>query len=196
MPGVYDLEDCELVGFIVGVVEKGSIINGKNIKVGDAILGLPSKGLHTNGYSLVRRIFSIERSELDIVYPELGRTLGEELLETHRCYYNVLKPILHLIKGMAHITGGGIIDNVPRILPDNTAARFHSRSWDTLPIFSLIQELGNVDSYEMFHVFNMGLGMTVVCTRSAVDKIIKEVPEAMLVGEVIEQQGEDRVVII
>ncbi|UCC90641.1 MAG: phosphoribosylformylglycinamidine cyclo-ligase, partial [Dehalococcoidia bacterium] len=135
MPGLYAGEDYDLVGFIIGVVEKKKIIMGKTIMVGDTIIGLPSSGLHTNGYSLVRKIFGQTRQALNKYYPELGRTLGEDLLEPHRCYYNQLKPLLPLIKGMAHITGGGLIDNVPRVLPQGLMAQFRSQAWTVPPIF-------------------------------------------------------------
>ncbi len=156
MPGLYGGEDYDLVGFIIGAVEKKGIIKGDAIASGDAIIGLPSSGLHTNGYTLVRRIFGV--AQLKKRYPELGRTLGEELLEPHRSYYHQLKPVLPLVKGMAHITGGGLMDNVPRILPQGLTAQFRSQSWTVPPIFQLIQQRGNVDQQEMYHVFNMGNG--------------------------------------
>jgi phosphoribosylformylglycinamidine cyclo-ligase len=195
MPSVYAGEDYDLVGFVVGVVEKKKIITGENIIAGDSLIGLPSSGLHTNGYSLVRKIFGETRATLDTNYPELGRPLGEELLEPHRCYYNQLKPLLTYIKGMAHITGGGLIDNVPRILPDGMAARFDSRTWTTPPIFRLIQQRGNVDRDEMYRVFNMGLGMVVVCSPGGTRKFTEALPEAEVVGEVVKQSGEVRTII-
>jgi phosphoribosylformylglycinamidine cyclo-ligase len=195
MPGIYNSGDYELVGFIVGVVEKRAIIDGKLIQVGDTILGLPSSGLHTNGYSLVRQIFSVDRSALEVVYPELGRTLGEELLEPHRCYYSTLKPVLHLIKGIAHITGGGLLDNVPRVLPSGLAARFQAGSWTIPPIFSLIQQRGDIDKLEMCHVFNMGVGIAIICSPQDVDQFTRLIPEAQVIGKVGKQQGEERVTI-
>lgn len=195
MPGLYATpEDYDLVGFIIGVVEKEKIITGNAIAVGDAIIGLPSSGLHTNGYSLVRKIFGETRESLDTYYPELGRTLGEELLEPHRCYYQQLKPLLPLIKGMAHITGGGLIGNVPRVLPEGMTAQFRRNTWITPPVFKLIQERGNVDEKEMYRVFNMGIGMAVICSPENVDQLTKALPEAKLVGEVVKQE-EARVVI-
>ncbi len=195
MPGVYAEEDYDLVGFIIGVVEKEKIIQGKKIAVGDTIIGLPSSGLHTNGYSLVRKIFGVEQSVLNSYYPELGRTLGEELLEPHRCYYHQLKPLLSLIKGMAHITGGGLIDNVPRILPPGLAAKFDSRAWAVPPIFRLIQQRGNMVQGEMYHVFNMGIGMAIICSPGDTDQLTQALPEAKVIGEVVEQRGKARVVI-
>jgi len=193
MPGLYAGEDYDLVGFIIGVVEKEKIVMGKNISVGDTVIGLPSSGLHTNGYSLVRKLFGV--NQLENYYPELARTLGEELLEPHRCYYHQLKPLLPLIKGMAHITGGGLIDNVPRVLPQGMAAQLRRRAWTIPPIFQLIQKQGNVARNEMFHVFNMGIGMVIICSPDNVDQLTGQLPEAKVIGKVVEQKGKARVVI-
>ncbi len=195
MPGLYATpEDYDLVGFIIGVVEKNKVIQGKSIVAGDVIMGLPSSGLHTNGYSLVRKVFGETKSALGTRYPELGRTLGEALMEPHRCYLNQLKPLLPFIKGMAHITGGGLIDNVPRVLPEGLAAEFDSQAWSVPPIFNLIQKRGNVARNEMYHVFNMGIGMAVICSPDNVAQFTKALPEARVIGEVIKQK-EARVVI-
>jgi len=193
MPGLYSGEDYDLVGFIIGVVEKDKIIRGRDIKAGDAVVGLPSSGLHTNGYSLVRKIFGIEQMNKN--YPELGRTLGEELLEPHRCYFNQLKPLLSLIKGMAHITGGGLVDNIPRALPEGLAVRLDEKSWAVPPIFELIQDKGNVDRVEMFRVFNMGIGMALICAPDNVSGLIGQLSGARAIGEVVEQAGKERVLI-
>ena len=196
MPGLYATpEDYDLVGFIIGAVEKDKIIRGETITAGDAVIGLPSSGLHTNGYSLVRKIFGETRADLDTHYPELGRTLGEELLEPHRCYYNQLKSLLPIIKGMAHITGGGLIDNVPRVLPEGLTARLNNQAWTVPPIFHLIQQRGNVDQQEMYRVFNMGIGMVVICSPSDVSQITQTLPEAKVIGEVVKQKGKTRAVI-
>jgi len=195
MPGIYSEGEYDLVGFIVGVVERKGIIDGKAIKKGDAIIGLPSNGLHTNGYSLVRKIFSTEPLKLNVSYTELGRTLGEELLEPHRCYYPMLKPSISIIKGIAHITGGGIIGNLPRILPNGLAARLKARSWPVPPIFSLIQREGNVEDEEMYRVFNMGIGVVLVCNPGDATKLTKTMPEARLIGEVIAQKVGEKVII-
>jgi len=192
---VYHGDDFDLAGFIVGVVEKDRIIKGESITAGDVVLGLPSNGLHTNGYSLARKIFGESRKALEKQYDELGRTVGEALLEPHICYNNQLKPLLTHIKGMAHITGGGLIDNVPRTLPDGLGVRFDSTKWDVPPIFPLIQRIGNVDRDEMYHIFNMGVGMVVICAPESVDKFTSDIPEVKIVGEVQKQAGEKRVVI-
>jgi len=195
MPGLYAGGDYDLVGFVIGVVEKEKIIKGESITAGDAIIGLPSAGLHTNGYSLARKIFGDTPSALNTHYPELGCTVGEALLEPHRCYYNQLKPLLPLIKGMAHITGGGLIDNVPRVLPQGLAAKFDSRKWTVPPIFQLIQQRGDVAQSEMYHVFNMGIGMAVMCSPENADQFTRALPEAKVIGGVVKQAGKARVVI-
>ena len=195
MPGLYTGKDYDLAGFIIGVVEKEKIIMGKTIVAGDAIIGLPSSGLHTNGYSLVRKIFGETKSALDTYYPELGRTLGETLLEPHRCYYHQLKPLLPIIKGLAHITGGGLEGNVPRVLPQGVTARFNSQTWTIPPIFQLIQRQGNVARNEMYRVFNMGIGMVVICSPDKVSQFTKQLSEAKVIGEVVKQKGKTRVVI-
>jgi len=197
MPGIYSEMNYDLVGFIVGVVEKKNIIGGSSIVPDDVILGLPSSGLHTNGYSLVRRVFSIDAnpSRLNEFYPELGKSLGEELLQVHRCYYPQLKPALPLIKGIAHITGGGFVGNIPRILPQDLAAHLHNDSWDILPIFKFIQENGNIKEAEMYQVFNMGIGMTLVCSPQQVANIVSILPQARTVGKIIKRESEERVII-
>ena len=195
MPDIYSGDDFDLAGFVVGVVEKDKIITGKTIAAGDTIIGMPSNGLHTNGYTLARKVFGDSRAALQKHYPELGRTLGEALLEPHTCYYKQLKPLLPRIKGIAHITGGGLIDNVPRVLPESLAAKFNSQAWSVPPIFNLIQKRGDVDRDEMYHVFNMGIGMVIICSTDKVGRLTKALPEAKVIGEVIKQKGEARVVI-
>lgn len=195
MPGLYAVSDYDLAGFIVGVVEKDRIIRGDAIASGDVIIGLPSSGLHTNGYSLARKVFGDTRKELEVYSPELGKTLGEALLEPHRCYFRQLKPLLPLIHGMAHITGGGLIDNVPRVLPDGLAARFDSASWEIPSIFRLIEKQGGVNRSEMYRVFNMGIGMAVITASENAGKIIQAVPEAKAIGGIVPAAGEARVII-
>jgi len=197
MPGIYSERGYDLVGFIVGVVEKKNIIDGSSIVPDDVILGLPSSGLHTNGYSLVRRVFGIDAnpSSLNKFYPRLGKSLGEELLQPHRCYYPQLKPALPLIKGIAHITGGGFAGNIPRILPQDFAAHLHKDSWDILPIFKLIQENGDIKEVEMYQVFNMGIGLTIVCSPQQVAKIVSILPQAKVIGKIIKREDEERVLI-
>ena len=197
MPGIYSQGSYDLVGFIVGVVERKNIIDGSSIVPGDIILGLPSSGLHTNGYSLVRKVFGIDDNPhcLQTFYPQLGKTLGEELLQPHHCYYPQLKPFLPLIKGLAHITGGGFVGNIPRILPEGLAAHIHKTSWDVLPIFKLIQEKGNVETAEMYQVFNMGIGMIAVCSSEEVGKLTTALPQAKIIGEIVKAKEGKRIII-
>jgi phosphoribosylformylglycinamidine cyclo-ligase len=227
MPDIYARGDFDLVGFIVGVVERGQIIDGSTIGAGDVLLGLPSSGLHTNGYSLVRKVFGVglggdleeERARLNRTYPSLEGTLGEALLASHRCYYNVVGAIRagaervgaervgaileSPLRGIAHITGGGIPGNLPRILPEGPsagsgqrlAARLRRGSWPVQPIFRLIQERGKVAEDEMYRTFNMGLGMILACAAQDVEAVRAQAPEALVVGEVIAQKGEQRAII-
>ncbi|MCL4367600.1 MAG: phosphoribosylformylglycinamidine cyclo-ligase [Actinobacteria bacterium] len=199
MPGFYSPGEYDIAGSIVGVVERSHIIDGSGIAPGDAVLGLPSSGLHTNGYSLVRRVFGLygpdARDKLDRYYVELGRTLGEELLEPHRCYLNSLRPLLPLLKGLAHITGGGLPGNVVRILPSDVRIRFHTSRWKIPPIFHLIQHEGQVEEAEMFRVFNMGIGIVLVCAAQDMAEIQRALPEARSIGEVLSRQDADPVVI-
>ena len=191
LPGIYPEDGFDLAGFAVGVVERDAVLDGSSIAQGDVLLAIPSNGLHTNGYSLARRVFRVEEdpSVLGRHHDELGTTLGEALLEPHRCYYPMLEPVLSLIKGMAHITGGGLPENVPRILPEGLGARFDVSAWDVPPIFDLIREAGRVETDEMFRVFNMGVGMVLACDPSQVDEARRLLPEARVVGEVVEGDG-------
>jgi phosphoribosylformylglycinamidine cyclo-ligase len=197
MPGIYPQGNYDLVGFVVGVVEKKNMLDSSSIAPDDVILGLSSSGLHTNGYSLARKVFGIDANPscLNRFYPELGKSLGEELLQVHRCYYPQLKPALPLIKGIAHITGGGFVGNIPRILPEGVAAHIKKRSWDILPIFKLIQKTGNIKEAEMYQVFNMGIGMTIVCPPQQVAKIVSILPQAKVIGKITKKEDEERVII-
>ncbi len=197
MPGMYHEDDYDLAGFIVGVVEKDAILTGTNISEGDTLLGLPSSGLHTNGYSLVRGVFAIEKdaAPLNVYYEELGRTLGEELLVPHHCYFRQLENCLAHIKGLAHITGGGIPGNLPRVLPDGLGARVKKNVLAVPPVFNLIQRTGNVPDTEMYRVFNMGVGMIVVCDRENLDSVQSNLPDARVIGTVIKSTGQERIIL-
>jgi phosphoribosylformylglycinamidine cyclo-ligase len=185
MPGVYALGDYDLAGFIIGLVDAGRQPDTAHVKAGDVLLGLPSSGLHTNGFSLVRKVF--EDVPLTRVFPELGRPLGEVLLEPHRSYLDELGRIRW--KGAAHITGGGILGNLPRCLPDGLGARLARKGWEVPPIFELVRKRGRVADDEMYGTFNMGLGMILVVDPS-------DVPSGTtVVGEVVRHSGPDRVVI-
>ncbi len=182
MPGVYALGDYDLAGFIVGLVEPSAQRDA--VEPGDVLIGLPSSGLHTNGYSLVRKVF--EDVPLGHVFSELGRPLGEVVLEPHRSYLDDLQRIRW--KGAAHITGGGVLGNLPRCLPDGLAARLERKAWRVPPIFELIRKQGRIADDEMYGTFNMGIGMILVVDR-------RDVPEGgTVIGEVVRQAGPDRVV--
>ncbi len=198
MPGMYSEQEYDLVGFIIGVVERKNIIDGSGIAPGDVVLGLPSSGLHTNGYSLVRKVFDVDNTPscLDKFYPELGKTLGDELLQIHRCYYRQLRPALPLIKGLAHITGGGFEGNISRILPGSVGAQVSKDSWNVPPIFRLIQETGNIEDTEMYRVFNMGIGMTIVCSPQQAEDIASILPQARAIGEITKAGGAERVTLV
>ncbi len=186
MPGVYAEGDFDLVGFIVGIVEKNKIIDGKSIQSGDVILGLPSNGIHTNGYSMVRKLFDITPSSLLVLYPEMRCTLGEELLRPHRCYFNQIKPILPKVKGLAHITGGGLLDNIPRLFKTGVSAQINKGSWYVPPIFEIIQKMGNIEEQEMYRVFNMGAGMAIFCSPVDAAELMASMPDAKRIGVVVE----------
>ncbi|MGC9358928.1 MAG: phosphoribosylformylglycinamidine cyclo-ligase [Anaerolineae bacterium] len=190
MPGVYCEGQMDLVGTIVGVVERDEVIDGSRIFAGDILYGLPSSGLHTNGFSLVRSIFPQERwLEYE---PEVGTTLGEALAVPHRSYlsaYRALKGAVE-IKGMAHITGGGFPDNLPRILPDELGAVVRRGAWEVPPLFRLIEREGCVDHDEMYRVFNMGIGLVLVLSPNDGVKAEELLPELICMGEVIASPGQ------
>lgn len=174
MPGFYAEGEYDVAGFIVGAVERDHLITGRTIAPGDVLLGLPSSGLHTNGYSLARRIaFDVLKLSVDSHVPELGETVGEALLRSHRSYLPVIRPLLGrgLVKGMAHITGGGITDNLPRVLPDGTAARVDRRAWRTPPLFRWLGEAGSVPEMDLRRSFNMGIGLILVVAADRVDAV-------------------------
>ncbi|HKP35990.1 MAG TPA: phosphoribosylformylglycinamidine cyclo-ligase, partial [Pyrinomonadaceae bacterium] len=191
MPGFYAAGEYDVAGFIVGVVDRDKAIDGHAIAAGDVILGLPSAGLHTNGYSLARKLFfEVAGHAADTHIDDLDGTVGAALLRPHLSYLSVLEDLLdrEIIKGLAHITGGGLLENIPRILPEGTAAKIERGSWPVLPLFSLLQQLGNVDETEMFRTFNMGLGMIIICAPEHADEIRSHVEtsgsECLLVGSV------------
>ena len=167
MPGFYTDGEYDVAGFIVGVVDRTNIIDGSRIEAGDLLIGLPSVGLHTNGYSLARKLFfEVAGYAADTRVDELGCGVSEELLKPHRSYLGVLDGLLELgvIKGLAHITGGGLLENIPRILPEGTAAEVLADSWPVLPVFHLLAKIGHVSETEMYRTFNMGIGMVVIAS--------------------------------
>ncbi len=195
MPGFYSEDEYDVAGFAVGIVDQSKLITGKNIGVGDVIIGLPSSGIHSNGYSLVRKLFfEVIKLSVDTKLKGLEKTLGEELLTPTRIY---VKPVLELlkqmeIKGIVHITGGGFFENIPRILPQNVNAKIQLGSWEVPPIFKLIQEMGNVTQEEMYKTFNMGVGMMLVMkaneAEQALELLSKLGEKATIIGEITEGQ--------
>ncbi len=188
MPSMYADGEYDLAGFIVGIVDKAKVIDGKSIVPGDVVLGIPSNGLQTNGYSLARKLFfEVGGYKVDSYIHELGTTVGEALLATHQSFLPQIGPLLDsgLIKGLAHITGGGFLENIPRILPENVSVEINRGTWPELPIFSMMQRLGNVSDSEMFRTFNMGIGMVVVCSRSVVEAIKDSIPNLCQIGSII-----------
>ena len=187
MPGFYAEGEYDVAGFIVGVVGRAKVIDGRSITPGDVVLGLPSAGLHTNGYSLARKLF-FETDEYtpDTFVSELGQTIGAALLQTHLSYLHVLGPLLDVgvIKGLAHITGGGLLENIPRILPDGAAVEIKRGSWPILPVFTLMQRLGNIDEAEMFRTFNMGAGMVIICAATDASSIRNAIKSCYEIGRV------------
>jgi phosphoribosylformylglycinamidine cyclo-ligase len=197
MPGFYASGEYDVAGFIVGVVDRDRVVDGKQIVPGDVVLGLPSVGLHTNGYSLARKLFfEVAGYDIGTKLPELDVTIGEALLAPHVSYLRPLGGLIDqkAIKGLAHITGGGLTDNIPRILPAGTAVRINKGSWPVLEIFTLMQKIGDVSEKEMFRTFNMGIGMAIVCSPfEAVrikDKFEARGEKCFEIGVVIEGNGE------
>ena len=192
MPDTYLPGEHDLVGIVTGVVEKEKIITGENIKPGDVVLGLPSNGLHTNGYSFARKLF-FEIGEYDVndTTPELEKSIGLTLLEPHINYTNHVFATLDAgidVKGIAHITGGGLVENIPRILPDGCGVEIQKGSWPNIPVFDVMQSIGNVDEDEMYRVFNMGIGMTFIVNPDnigAVTDALKDLTDVYEVGFVV-----------
>lgn len=201
MPGFYQDREYDVAGFIVGLVENDKIVDGKNISPGDLVIGLPSTGLHTNGYSLARHIVFDELNlSVDSKVDGLSGTIGEELLKTHKSYLKpVSKLVEHgLVKGMAHITGGGFIDNIPRILPDNVSVQIE-RIWPVPEIFTFLCEKGKVSMDERYRVFNMGIGMVLMIDKnhlSDIEALLNEMNETYyLIGQVTEKKEKQRIII-
>lgn len=193
MPSMYADGEYDLAGFIVGVVDKPKVIDGKRIVPGDVVLGIPSTGLQTNGYSLARKLFlEVGGYTPDLYIDELGSTVGEALLATHASFLRPLEGLLDsgVIKGLVHITGGGFLENVPRILPEGVSVEINRGTWPELPIFGLMQRLGNVSDHEMFRTFNMGIGMAIVCSPDSAINISDRIPQTLEIGKVIGGVGE------
>jgi len=201
MPGIYQKDDYDLAGFSVGIVEKDAIIDGQKVAPGDALIGLQSSGAHSNGYSLIRKIIDVTNA--DLLEKFAGKSLGEALLEPTRIY---VKPLLSLMQSvevhaMAHITGGGLLENLPRVFPENCSARIEKNSWTQPKIFNWIQENGNVEEEEMLRTFNCGIGMAIVVKAEDADKTIQHLNQqgetAFQIGTIVERDNrEERVAVV
>lgn len=185
MPGVYQPNEFDVAGTIIGVLERDNILPRTDLKAGDILLGLSSSGPHTNGYSLIRKVFA--DISLDTFFPELNSTLAEALLAPHRSYFPVLYSLLSSVKALAHITGGGFIENIPRVLPDHLDAKIQIGSWPVPPLWDLIQQKGNIPTEEMYRVFNMGIGMVIIADKIKAAEIQEWIPErTFVIGELVE----------
>ena len=197
MPGVYALGDYDVAGFIVGIVERTDLIEESRVSEGDVLVGLPSSGLHTNGFSLVRHIF--KEDQLNAPQPGLDRPLADELLEPHRSYLSELRLARGAVEllGVAHITGGGLLENVPRALPEGLGAQIDGSTWEPPRIFKLIQSKG-VREDEMWRTFNMGIGMVLVVRPGDTDELLRALDGSgsVVIGKVVKQAGPERVVIV
>ncbi len=196
MPGFYKDEEYDVAGFAVGVVDKSRIINGKNVKSGDVIIGIPSSGIHSNGYSLVRKLFFEKyKYQVDQYIEELGMTLGEALLTPTRIYVKLVENLVSKfkIRGIAHITGGGFIENIPRTIPEGLKAVINTKSYTVPPIFRLMQRLGNIEEKEMYNTFNMGIGLVLVVGKKDADAVMEELKmtgeKPVLLGTIAKGEG-------
>jgi phosphoribosylformylglycinamidine cyclo-ligase len=193
MPGFYADGEYDIAGFIVGAVDKPKVIDGKSIVPGDVLIAVPSAGLHTNGYSLARRVFFESAGwRPDTFVSELGTTIGEALLAPHRSYLGLVRPLIERewVKGLAHITGGGITENLPRTLPEGCAAEIDLQAWPIPPIFQLLQQHGHIARDEMFRAFNMGVGLVIACASRDAERVLNTLastgePEAFRLGFVV-----------
>ncbi len=186
LPGVYKPGEYDLVGFIVGIVEKNQIIDGRKLQVGDVLIGLPSSGLHTNGYSLARKVFfEFKQFKPTDKIEGMRKAIGVELLKVHRSYYPMLFPLLKEIKALVHITGGGFYENIKRLLPKNISCVINKNAWKVPKIFQLIKEYGNIPDSEMYRVFNMGIGMVLFVGKKWLTKTLKQLTDGFVIGEVV-----------
>jgi len=200
MPGFYPIDEYDLAGFTVGAVDRSKVINNKSMKAGDVVIALPSSGVHSNGFSLVRKVFDVENCDLRSPVENLGgKSLGETLLTPTKIY---VKPMLALmeqvtVKGVSHITGGGFYENIPRSIPDGLGARIEKSKVQILPIFKLIQEVGGISERDMFNTFNMGVGMSIVVAKEDADRAIEILKAngeaAYLIGEITE--SDDKIIL-
>ena len=197
MPQVYADGEMDLAGFVVGVADRERLLEPSRVREGDLLLGIPSNGLHTNGFSLVRQVFNTDADPAALFrrFDGLNHQLGEELLRHHRCYWPMLAPVLDLLHGLAHITGGGLPGKLPAALPDDLAADLDITAWTPPPVFAVLQSEGSLSAAEMFRVFNMGLGMVAICPEANVSAFCDKIPEAIPVGRVTRRETARQVIL-
>lgn len=195
MPGFYPENEYDIAGFAVGIVDRKKIIDGKSIKEGDALIGLPSSGLHSNGFSLVRKLLNLTEEKLAKPIQQLGTTLGEELIKPTRIYVKTILQLKELfpIKGICHITGGGFIENIPRMIPEGLRVKIHRGVWPVPPIFSLLQTIGSITDESIYNTFNMGIGMVLAVDHSLVVDVLKQLEsmgeKAYVIGEIVKGEA-------
>jgi len=195
MPGFYPVDEYDLAGFTVGIVDKNKIINGKSISSGDKLIGLPSSGLHSNGFSLVRKLVNPTEKNLNVYVEKLGCTLGEELIKPTKIYVKAILSLLekYAVKGISHITGGGFVENIPRMIPEGLRVIIQKDSWPILPIFNLLKDLGNMEDKDIYNTFNMGIGMVLAVEASKAEEITAYLQsigqEAFIIGSITEGEA-------
>ena len=193
MPGFYPVDEYDLAGFSVGIVDKAKVIDNSKICEGDVVIALPSSGVHSNGFSLVRKVFDVENKDLNLYVNELGKTLGEELLTPTKIYVKQIMDLYNAItiKSVSHITGGGFYENIPRSIPKGYCAKIEKSAVKILPIFDVMQKTGGIPERDMFNTYNMGVGMSVVVSKNDADKALEILKDAYIIGEIV--KGEDGV---
>ncbi|HEY9060152.1 MAG TPA: phosphoribosylformylglycinamidine cyclo-ligase [Pseudobacteroides sp.] len=195
MPGFYSEEDYDMAGFAVGIVDKSKIIDGKSIKEGDKLIGLPSSGLHSNGFSLVRKLLNPSKEKLQEYVEALGSKMGDELIKPTKIYVKTILDIINKyeIKGISHITGGGFIENIPRMVPEGLRVRINKGTWPVLPIFNLLQSIANIGERDIYNTFNMGIGMVLAVSSDIAEDVVEHIKknneEAYLIGEIVKGEA-------
>lgn len=195
MPGFYPVDEYDLAGFSVGIVDKARVIDNSAIGEGDVVIALPSSGIHSNGFSLARKVFDVENRDLNVYINEFGKTLGEELLTPTKIYVKQIMDLYNsvTIKSVSHITGGGFYENIPRSIPKGYCAKIEKRAVRILPVFDVMQKTGSIPERDMFNTYNMGVGMSVVVAKDDADKALQILKDAYIIGEIV--KGEDGVVL-
>ena len=191
MPGFYPVDEYDLAGFSVGIVDKDRVIDNSKTAEGDVVIALPSSGVHSNGFSLVRKVFDVDNKDIKVYINEIGKTLGEELLTPTKIYVNQIIRLHNeiSIKSVSHITGGGFYENIPRSIPDGFSAKIEKGAVKVLPIFDVLQKTGNIPERDMFNTYNMGVGMSIVVSKNDADKALEILDDAYIIGEIIKGEG-------